>query len=157
MRSAVCRQVHGTPAPQTPQGCRLLRRSPPGIGKIPVDSDGFGCWAEGTQAWSLPVPELPLGLVACTGHPLQAYGNIWRGERKEHMVWQLKLLCNLRILELLYSKLGVGDISNILHACSTWDIVNDFIIPPTHKQKEPHIYVSFFLLLLSRPPPVVQL
>lgn len=51
--------------------------SPPGTGKIPVDSDGFGCWAEGTQALSLPVPALPPPLVTCTDPQPQSYVNIW--------------------------------------------------------------------------------
>lgn len=78
VNSAVCRQAHGTPTPQTQQDSHLLRRSPPEIGKIPVDSDVFGCWTEGTQTLSLPAPALQPALGADTDRQPRAYGNIWR-------------------------------------------------------------------------------
>lgn len=85
VHSVVCRQARGSPGLQTPQGCHLLKRSPPEIGKILVGSDGFGRWAEGTQAWSHPAPELLLCLVACIGRLLQAYGNTWRGKKRTNI------------------------------------------------------------------------
>lgn len=78
VHSVVCRRGHGIPAPQTPQGCHWLTRSPPGTGKIPVGFDGFGCWAEGTRALSLPALAPTQPLVVCTGLQPQVCGNIYR-------------------------------------------------------------------------------
>lgn len=91
MHSVVCKQVHGTPAPQTPQGCNLLRRSPPGTGKTLVDSDGFGCWVEGTQALSLPVPALQPPLAACTDPQPQACGNIWTEGKRAYNTYHFAM------------------------------------------------------------------
>lgn len=57
-------------------------RSPLWIGKNPVGSVGFGCRAEGTQVWTLPVLAQLLPLVVCTSLQLQAYGNIWGVKKK---------------------------------------------------------------------------
>lgn len=95
MNSAVCRQAHGTPTPQTQQDCHLLRRSPPGIGKIPVDSDVFGCWTEGTQTLSLPAPALQPALGADTDRQSRAYGNIWREQGRVGVYTFTTFFCHL--------------------------------------------------------------
>lgn len=79
VRSVVYTPARDTPAPQRPQGFHW-QKNLPGTEKIRADSDGSGCWAEGTRAWSPPVPAQPRPLGVCTDLQRLAYVNICRGD-----------------------------------------------------------------------------